>query len=239
MTQVLIVSDDLDFSEELTEGLRNKGFEIHQESSMRPALEKSRSVDAVILDLTLSEIDGFEACQALRATSRVPVIVMGLQDDEFDQILSFKLGADDYIVRPCSMRKLAARIQAMHRRARNSWELWEYWGLQAERDSEVHEFGPVRIDMDRRMVLRGEREVTLTRKEFDVLALLATNPGRVCTREQIMSEVWGHDGSGDTRTLGVHMTGLRKKLGLPTLIETVRGIGFRLAAHRISEGEAA
>ncbi len=233
MTQVLIVADDLEFAGELAEGLGSKGFQVQQESNVRPALEKSRNVDAVLLDLTLSDVDGFEVCRAIRATSHVPVIVMGLQDDEFDQVLSFKLGADDYVVRPCSLRKLAARIEAVNRRARNSW------GLRAEPDDEVHEFGPIRIDMNRRTVLRNGHEVMLTRKEFDVLALLATNPGRVCTREQIMSEVWGHDGAGDTRTLGVHMTGLRKKLRMPMLIETVRGVGFRLAGHRASEEEAA
>ncbi|MFF1920152.1 response regulator transcription factor [Streptomyces sp. NPDC058221] len=234
MMQVLVIADDLDFALELTEGLGGKGFQVQRESCIRTALEKSRSVDVILLDLTLSVVDGFEVCRALRAISHVPVIVIGLRDDEFDQVLSFKLGADDYVVRTCSLRKLAARIEAVHRRARNSWESW---GLQL--DGEVHDFGPVRIDMHRRMVLRGGHEVMLTRKEFDILALLATNPGRVCTREQIMSEVWGHDGAGDTRTLGVHMTGLRKKLRMPMLIETVRGVGFRLATHRALAEEAA
>ncbi len=239
MEQVLIVADDLDFAQELAEGLGGKGFQVHWESGVGAALEKSRNVDAVLLDLTLSGIDGFEVCRALRATSHVPVIVIGLQDDEFDHVLSFKLGADDYIVRSYSLRKLAARIQAVIRRARNAWGSWGAWGAEPAPAGDVHEFGPIRIDMQRRMVLRGGCEIMLTRKEFDVLAMLATNPGRVCTREQIMSEVWGHDGAGDTRTLGVHMTGIRKKLRMPMLIETVRGVGFRLAVHAAAEEEVA
>jgi DNA-binding response OmpR family regulator len=219
MMQVLIVADDLDFAGELADGLGGKGFQVQQESDIRPALEKSRNVDAVLLDLALSDIDGFEACRALRAASHVPVIVMSLQDDEFDQVLSFKLGADDYVVRPCSLRKLAARIEAVHRRACNSWGPW---GLRVVPDGEVYEFGPVRIDMHRRMVLRAGREVMLTRKEFDVLAFLATNPGRVCAREQIMSEVWGHDGAGDTRTVSGWMSTGRRKQRRPDRSRTVR-----------------
>nr|AAK06808.1 putative regulator SimReg1 [Streptomyces antibioticus] len=237
VVQILTVTDDLQFFEELADDLPNRGFQARREDGIGGALTKCRSVDVILVDLAISETDGFEVCRAIRAVSHVPIIVVSARDDELDQILSLKLGADDYIVWPCGMRQLVARMEALIRRARNAWESW---GVPlASPEPGVRQFGPVRIDLQRRSVTRDGHEVPLTRKEFDMLALLATDPGRVFTREQIMFEVWGHDGAGDTRTLGVHVTGIRKKLRMPELVETVRGVGFRLANHTLSEDQAA
>ncbi|MFI6053208.1 response regulator transcription factor [Streptomyces violascens] len=224
--QVLAISGDTDFLAEFAAELSSQGFEVSTGNTSEIALERRRDVDLIFLDPVLDDIDGLEVCRAIRAISNIPVIMISTRSDEFDRVLSLKLGADDYIVRPYSLRELTARTQAAIRRAKKSWDPWKpRWPGEAE----AHEIGPLRIDVQLRRVTANGREVPLTRKEFDILALLVSDPSRVFTREHIMSEVWGHDGAGDTRTLGVHMSGLRKKLGVPSLIETVRGVGFRLA----------
>jgi DNA-binding response OmpR family regulator len=189
------------------------------------ALKRCREVDAVLLDLVLADIDGFEVCRAIRAVSGVPIIMVSARGDEFDRVLSLKLGADDYVVRPYSLRELTARIEAVIRRAGTSWQPRMHEDTPV---AETCELGHIRIDFRGRTVTVGDRETNLTRMEFDILALLAKDAGRVFERQHIMTEVWGHDGAGDTRTLGVHISGLRKKLGEPSSIETVRGVGFRL-----------
>ena len=223
-----MVTSDCEFSAELIRGLEDGGHRVEQADRLDPVLARSVEVDAVLLDLNLSGADGFEMCRAIRSASPVPLIVADVRDDEFDRVLSFKLGADDYVIRPCSLRELTARIEAVVRRVDSSWRPWESAGAKTE---QVCDIGAVRIALRSRTVMVHGREVTLTRKEFDILALLASDPGRVFSREDIMREVWGHDGAGDTRTLGVHMVGIRRKLDAPSLVETVRGVGFRLCAE--------
>jgi DNA-binding response OmpR family regulator len=192
------------------------------------ALSNYSDADAVLLDVGLPDLDGFEICRRIRAKSDVPILMLSGRGDEFDRVLALKLGADDYVVKPCGIRELAARIEAVARRARDSAEVTGVARI-VRTGSTVRQLRQMRIDIDRRMVTVGEAEVQLTRKEFDLLELLAREPGKVITRETIMAEVWGYSDAGDTRTLGVHMTSLRRKLGVP-IIETVRGIGFRLAS---------
>ncbi|MFF8405642.1 response regulator transcription factor [Streptomyces sp. NPDC014846] len=229
---VLIVTNDFEFAAELAPGLESGGHRAEVEHRPDAALARLAEVDAVLLDLHLPGADGFEVCRAIRSASPVPLIVADAHDDVFDRVLSFKLGADDHVRRSCSVRELTARLEAVVRRVDTSWQPWKQAGAQPDR---VHELGEVRIALRDRVVTVGGRDVALTRKEFDILALLASDAGRVFGREDIMREVWGHDGAGDTRTLGVHMVGLRRKLGAPTLIETVRGIGFRLSVPRRPE----
>ncbi len=218
--RVLIVEDDTEAAEALVRGLASEGIEAVTVSTGRAALHSHADVDAVVLDIRLPDLDGFEVCRAIRTTSSVPIIILSGRDTEFDRVLGLKLGADDYIVKPYGLRELSARIEASVRRTAHY--------TQETPDEAVRSFGPLRVDLYQRKVTVHNRIVTLTRKEFDLLALLSGRPGMVFTREVIMREVWGHDGSGDTRTLGVHITGLRKKLQTPHMIETVRGIGFRL-----------
>lgn len=219
--RVLIVEDEHEVAEELVRGLGDLGMDAMTAHAGRAALHSYSEADIVLLDLQLPDIDGFELCRAIRAASQVPIIIVSARDAEFDRVLGLKLGADDYVVKPYSLRELAARIEAVTRRAA---------GDCRAPDDEIRHAGPIRVDLYQRRVVAQEREVALTRKEFDLLALLAASPGKVLTRDFIMRKVWGHDGAGDTRTLGVHMTSLRKKLGEPRLIETVRGVGFRLVA---------
>jgi len=216
---VLIVEDQPDVAHELAAGLGDHGFQAVAVPDGRAALDGYTNTDVVLLDLGLPDRDGLDVCRAIRASSNVPIIIISGRDDEFDRVLGLKLGADDYLVKPVRLRELAARIEAVMRRTSDT---------RGERTAaDLREVGPVRVDPYRRRVTVHDREVYLTRKEFDLLALLSGEPERVFSRAAIMHAVWGHDGAGDTRTLGVHMASLRKKLGQPRFVETVRGIGFR------------
>lgn len=226
---ILVVASDRQFSAEVTRNLKSGGHRVEEADGLGAVLARARDVDAVLYDLSLPGTEGFEVCRAIRSASSVPLIVTDVRDDEFDRVLCFKLGVDDYVVRPCAMRELVVRLEAVVRRVGDSWQPWKGVAAQSE---QVSDLGAVRIGLRSRVVAVYGREVTLTRKEFDILVLLASAPGRVFTREHIMQEVWGHDGAGDTRTLGVHMVGLRRKLGIASLVETVRGIGFRLSVAR-------
>jgi DNA-binding response OmpR family regulator len=218
--RALVVDDDAETAEALAKGLAGEGIEAITVRTGRAALDSHVGVDVVLLDIRLPDLDGFEVCRAIRTTSSVPIIILSARDTELDRVLGLKLGADDYVVKPYGLRELTARIEASVRRATNY--------AQAEPAKEIRSFGPVQVDLYQRKVTVHDREVAFTRKEFDLLALLSGRPGMVFTREVIMREVWGYNVSGDTRTLGVHITHLRKKLQIPQLIETVRGIGFRL-----------
>lgn len=224
--RVLIAALDEHFVAELAAGMRGQGFTVETANDGGTALERCREVDAVLLDLVLDDVDGLETCRAIRAMCSVPIIVVTERNDEIDRLLSFKLGADDYVVRPYNLRELTVRVQAVIRRT-----AWLPLGGHDNEPVLGHEIGNLRVDLRRRLVVVGGRRVSLTRKEFEILALLVADPGRVFSREEIMLHVWGHDGAGDTRTLGVHMSGLRRKLGLPMLIETVRGVGFRVVTE--------
>ncbi|MDX3537352.1 response regulator transcription factor [Streptomyces sp. MB09-01] len=226
---ILVVTSDREFSVEVARDLKSGGHRVEEADGLGAVLARSQDVDAVLFDLSLSGTEGFEVCRAIRSASSVPLIVTDVRDDEFDRVLCFKLGVDDFVVRPCAIRELVVRLEAVVRRVGDTWQPWK--GVAAPSE-QISELGPVRIGLRSRVVTVYGREVALTRKEFDILALLASAPGRVFTREDIMREVWGHDGAGDTRTLGVHMVGLRRKLGIASLVETVRGIGFRLSVTR-------
>jgi DNA-binding response OmpR family regulator len=173
--------------------------------------------DVVLLDLGLPDIDGFEVCRRLRAGSGVPIIVVTARGDEVDRVVGLELGADDYMVKPFGFRELLARIRAVTRRAQTRPE-----------EAAPSVVGSLTVDRRTHQTTLDEQALTLTPKEFDVLALLADAPGTVFTRSQILEEVWDAHWYGPTKTLDVHVAALRKKLGDPRWIETVRGVGFRL-----------
>jgi DNA-binding response OmpR family regulator len=214
--QVLLVEDDDAIAEPLVRGLQREGFDVLRVADGAGALEAS-APDLVLLDLGLPDIDGYEVCRRLRAHSEVPIIVITARGDEVDRVIGLELGADDYIVKPFGFRELVARIRAVTRRA----------GPTAA-TSPVVTWGPLEVDTRSRRAMVDGVEVTLTRKEFDLLALLASDPGATRTREEILETVWDAHWYGPTKTLDVHVASLRKKLGDPNLIETVRGVGFRL-----------
>lgn len=218
MTRLLLVEDDDAIADPLIEGLGREGFDVDRVGTGTAAL-RAPAADLVLLDLGLPDLDGREVCRRLRTVSRTPIIVVTARDDEIDQVMLLELGADDYVVKPFRFRELVARIRAVLRRA----ELPA--GDPGERAARV---GELIVDRRRRRAWLGERELTLTPKEFDLLALLAGQPGAVCTREEILAEVWDPNWWGPTKTLDVHIGALRRKLGDPRWISTVRGVGYRL-----------
>jgi two-component system, OmpR family, response regulator RegX3 len=173
--------------------------------------------DLVLLDLVLPDLDGYEVCRRLRARSDVPIIVITARGDEVDRVVGLELGADDYLVKPFGFRELVARIRAVTRRRQPRPD-----------DPGPVRVGPLELDRRTRRVRMAGVDVALTAKEFDLLALLAEDAGAVLTRQEILEAVWDAHWYGPTKTLDVHVASLRRKLGDPTVIETVRGVGFRL-----------
>jgi two-component system response regulator RegX3 len=219
---LLLVEDDDAIAQPLVRGLERQGFDVHHEITGRGALDRLAGddpVDTVLLDLGLPDLDGYEVCRQIRAISSVPVIVITARGDELDRVLGLELGADDYIVKPFGFRELVARIRAV---ARRSGERPDTADLRTDLGAGVV------IDARARRVTVDGTEVNLTRKEFDLLAVLAEDPGATRTRDDILGRVWDTNWYGPTKTLDVHIAALRRKLGTPTLIETVRGVGFRL-----------
>jgi two-component system response regulator RegX3 len=214
--RILVVEDEDEIAEPLVEGLRREGFEVSLATTGQAALD-APAPDLVLLDLRLPDIDGIEVCRQLRARSDVPIIVVSARGEEVDRVVGLELGADDYVVKPFGFRELHARIRAVMRRAR------------AENDDDSLRAGSLEIDIRARRAALAGRELPLTTKEFDLLALLTSDPGAVIGREQILREVWNTDWFGPTKTIDVHVASLRRKLGDPRWIETVRGVGLRLA----------
>jgi two-component system response regulator RegX3 len=218
MTRLLVVEDDDAIADPLVEGLGREGFDVDRVGTGNAAL-RAPAVDLVLLDLGLPDLDGREVCRRLRTESRTPIIVVTARDDEVDHVMLLEMGADDYVVKPFRFRELVARIRAVLRRAELPARTTD------ERPARV---GELVVDRRRRRAWLGERELTLAPKEFDLLALLARQPGAVCTREEILAEVWDPHWWGPTKTLDVHVGALRRKLGDTRWISTVRGVGYRL-----------
>ena len=225
--RLLLVEDDDAIAGPLVKGLGREGFEVTRVATGTDALA-AEPADLVLLDLGLPDIDGYEVCRRLRSESEVPIIVITARGDEVDRVVGLELGADDYVVKPFGFRELVARIRAVSRRAASREAVAD--GGEAEADP-VLRAGRVEVDTRTRRATVDGGEVSLTRKEFDLLALLASDPGATRTRDEILEEVWDAHWYGPTKTLDVHVASLRKKLGDPTLIETVRGVGFRLGTE--------
>ncbi len=214
--RLLVVEDDDAIAVPLVEGLSRAGYSVDRAATGTEALARVARADLVLLDLGLPDMDGSEVCRQVRKTSAVPIIVVSARGDESDRVLGLELGADDYLVKPFGLQELVARVRAVSRRA------------VSDAEPLSQRVGAVEIDRRTRRVTVDEREVALSPKEFDLLSLLGQDPGAVVSREQIMDEVWDPHWYGPTRTLDVHVASLRKKLGDPGLIETVRRVGFRL-----------
>jgi two-component system, OmpR family, response regulator RegX3 len=214
--RVLLVEDDDSIAEPLAAGLARHSFQVSRARTGAEALAAPPH-DVVLLDLGLPDMDGLDVCRRLRAGSAVPIIVITARSEEVDRVVGLELGADDYVVKPFGFRELVARIRAVARRAK-----------PAGPGEEPQQLGRLELDRRQRRVRVGGTEVSLTAKEFDLLALLAEEPGAVFGREQILEQVWDPHWYGPTKTLDVHVASVRKKLGDPGWIETVRGVGFRL-----------
>jgi DNA-binding response OmpR family regulator len=219
-TRILVVEDDPSIAPALLEGLRRHGFVVEHTTSGVAAITKSEHVDLVLLDLGLPDLDGKAVCREIHTRFGVPIIVLTARGDEIDRVLLLELGADDYLVKPFGFRELVARIGAVIRRAGGA--------SPTGRAAAIQKLGSLVIDRDSRRVSVDGTELELTPKEHDLLALLAERPGAVRTREDIIDQVWDAHWFGPTKTLDVHISALRRKLGHPDWIVTIRGVGYRL-----------
>jgi DNA-binding response OmpR family regulator len=217
VVHLLVVEDEDTIAEPLVEGLRREGFEVTRVATGAAALD-APPVDLVLLDLRLPDTDGYTVCRELRSRSVVPIIMVTAKGEEVDRVVGLELGADDYVVKPFGLRELIARIRAVSRRAPGR-----------EPGSALHA-GPIEVDVRARRASVSGRELALTVKEFDLLALLVREAGGVVERRTILREVWDTSWLGSSKTVDVHVASLRKKLGDPELIETVRGVGLRVRA---------
>ena len=215
--RILVVEDEDAIADPLVDGLRREGYDVARAATGADALADSHHPDLVLLDLRLPDIDGLDVCRALRERSPVPIIVVTARGEESDRVVGLELGADDYVVKPFGVRELIARIRAVTRRT----------------STQAVEGGPMRVgaltvDTRARRARLGDRELELTPKEFDLLAALVRDPGAAVSRRRLLEQVWETSWYGSAKTIDVHVASLRRKLGDPGWIETVRGVGFRL-----------
>ncbi|MDX3798109.1 response regulator transcription factor [Streptomyces sp. AK04-3B] len=220
-TRVLVVEDDRGIAEPLVRGLRQAGYGVEGVRTGRAALS-APTPDVVLLDLGLPDIDGVEVCRRLRARSDAAIIAVTARGEEADRVVALDEGADDYLVKPFGLAELLARIRAVLRRRRPA-------------EPEILRHGPLALDLRTRQVSVDGCAVALTPKEFGILECLAVDPGRVVTRQQILERAWDAHWYGPTKVLDVHVVALRRKLGMPGLIETVYGQGFRLGTVQESQ----
>lgn len=226
MKRILIVEDERSIAELERDYFEVSGFSVDIEDSgdkgLRKALEGK--YDLIVLDVMLPRVDGFEICRQVRASSDIPVLMVSAKKEDIDKIKGLGLGADDYITKPFSPGELVARVKA---------HISRYERLVGNKDQKKDEIKirGIVIDRNSRRVFVNDREVVLTTKEFDLLALLASNPNKVFTKEEIFDRIWGMDSIGDITTVTVHIRKIREKIEAdpsnPTYVETIWGVGYR------------
>jgi two-component system alkaline phosphatase synthesis response regulator PhoP len=224
MSKILIIDDETNIVELVKLYLTREGFTIASASTGRDGLSmlSATDPDLVILDIMLPDIDGFEVCKQIRAKSRVPILMLSARREDVDKIIGLELGADDYLTKPFNPRELVARVKAILRR-----------GQTGESTPKVLDVCGLHIDVARREASIEHKTLKLRTKEFDLLAVFALNQGIVLNRDRLLSEVWGYDFYGETRTVDVHVNHLREKLkGSSVDIETFRGTGYKLVCNK-------
>jgi two-component system, OmpR family, response regulator RegX3 len=226
--RILLIEDEESISEPLERALGREGFDVAVAATAADGRERLRDddPDLVLLDVMLPDGDGRDILREIRSTSRTPVVMLTARGEELERVLGLELGADDYVTKPFSAVELAARVRAVLRRTDAP--------PPAEDGSAVLEVGDVRMDLARHEATRGGEALELTVKEYDLLRMLLEHAGRVVKREQLIRDVWDTSWFGSTKTLDVHVSALRRKLGDdpadPRYVHTVRGVGFRFAA---------
>jgi two-component system, OmpR family, response regulator MtrA len=222
----VVIEDDEAIGALVGAYLEKAGFEVVLEPTGAGGLEAVDRLQPrfVVLDLGLPDADGLELCRQLRGLGEVPILILTARDEEADRIIGLELGADDYLTKPFSPRELVARVRAVLRRTE-----------PIPSESGVIELGEVRVDLKTRSVSVAGLDVELRTLEFELLAELARHPGHVVRRDRLLDRVWGLSFAGGTRTVDVHVAQLRKKLGRPDLIQTVRGVGYRILESRVSQ----
>ncbi|WP_102510289.1 response regulator transcription factor [Sanguibacter massiliensis] len=221
MTNVLLAEDDPAISEPLARALTREGYHVIVQGTGQGALASATDVDLVVLDLGLPDMDGLDVARAIRAQGlTTPVLVLTARADEVDLVVGLDAGADDYVTKPFRLAELLARVRALLRRTHGE--------VEAEDEIRAQD---VRVDVAAHRAFQADRELHLTTKEFDLLRVLVANVGTVVVRDTLMREVWGSELVGSTKTLDMHVSWLRRKLGddanSPRYISTVRGMGFR------------
>jgi DNA-binding response OmpR family regulator len=215
----VVIEDDEAISALVGTYLEQAGFEVVRECTGEGGFEAvaRRRPRFVVLDLGLPDVDGFDLCRRLRGSADVPILILTARDEEADRVIGLELGADDYLTKPFSPRELVARVRAVLRRTE-----------PVPPESRVIEVGELRVDLRTRSATFAGSPLTLRTLEFELLAELARNAGNVVTRDRLLDRVWGLSFAGGTRTVDVHIAQLRKKLGRPAVIHTVRSVGYRL-----------
>jgi DNA-binding response OmpR family regulator len=216
---ILLVEDEEDIATLVRTYLERDGFRVIWAARGIEGLQalEQNEIRLAILDLQLPDADGLDLCRAIRATSRLPIVIVTARDEEIDRITGLELGADDYVTKPFSPRELVARVRAVLRRA------------EPDEDGDLVSVGDIVLERAGRTVSVAGADVELTGMEFDLLAFLLAHPGIVMTRERLLERVWGLSFPGGTRTVDVHVAQLRRKLDRPDLIRTVRGSGYKAA----------
>jgi DNA-binding response OmpR family regulator len=228
--KILVVEDEPALQETLAYNLIRQGYLVETASDGQAALDTARRTqpNLVILDIMLPILDGFEVCRILRQETNAPILMLTARDDEIDRVLGLEMGADDYLIKPFSMRELMARVKALLRRVRLDRA---ETGAPPERPNESLVFGNLELDLTRREVRLDGRVLSLKPKEFELLLFLARHRGQVLSRDLILQRVWEWDFSGGSRTVDVHIRWLRAKIepdpAFPSRIVTVRGAGYR------------
>ncbi len=226
--KILLVDDEKTLVKALTFNLEKEGYQVIPAYDGEEALKKmeTENPDLVILDLMLPGVDGFEVCRRVRKKLDVPIIMLTAKGDDIDKILGLELGADDYITKPFNPRELLARVKAIFRRS----------DVQGSTLKSLIKIQDMQIDLYQHKVRVKDEEIDLTSKEFALLNLLASNPGRVFSREQLLEQIWGYNYYGDARTVDVHIRHLREKLETdpsnPRYILTVWGTGYKFREGR-------
>ena len=218
--RVLVVDDEPAIRRFLRAGLSSQGYVVSELEEGQPAVDVARrnGTDLIVLDLGLPDIDGIEVCRRLRQACDAAIIIVTARGEETDRVLALDEGADDYLIKPFGLQELLARIRAVLRRSK-----------QPAGQPQVLQHGPLTVDLRTHKVSVNGSQIAVTPKEFAILECLASDPGRVVSRQEMLERAWDEHWYGPTKVLDVHMAALRKKLGDPGLIETVYGHGFRLA----------
>lgn len=225
--KILVVDDEPSIVKSIQYSLEKEGYQVATAADGHAAVEVARreKPNLVILDVMLPNQDGYEVCRQIRAEMPIPIIMLTAKGEEIDRVIGLEVGADDYLIKPFSLRELVARIKALLRRSKPT---------DVENKSKVYQHGDLMINLSEHRVMVGDREVELSPKEFKILAMLMGAPGRVFSREELLEQVWGLDFYGDTKTVDVHIRWLREKIeedpSNPKFIQTVRGFGYRLGA---------
>ncbi|MCP3797674.1 response regulator transcription factor [Allokutzneria sp. A3M-2-11 16] len=219
--RILVVEDDDRVARGLVTALQHAGYDVHRVATAAAALQAGHA-DVVLLDLGLPDADGLDLLRRLRQTEGMAIIAVTARGEERERVLGLRSGADDYVVKPFGTAELLARVEAVLRRTRSA-------RASAESDAETIEVGRLKLDLSSRLATVDGEQILLTRKEFDVLALLVARPGSVVSRDHILDQVWHTSWEARSRSLDTHIATLRGKLGEHVRIETVRGVGYRLA----------